>query len=106
VILSHMHWDHVGGCKFFPHATFVMQCAEYRFALWPDSAFSKPNVRDLFVGMSKLDLREGDGEVVSGIWVKASPGHTPGHQSVLVSLPKSGTILLACDAIDTWPTSN
>lgn len=102
VILSHMHWDHVGGCRFFPHATFVVQRAEYRFALYPDSAFSKAYARHLFEGISKLDLREGDGEVVPGVWVISSPGHTPGHQSVLVSLPQSGKMLLAFDAIDTW----
>ena len=102
VILSHMHWDHVGGCKFFPHATFVVQRAEYRFALYPDRAFSKPYPRHLFEGISTLDLREGDGEVVPGVWVISSPGHTPGHQSVLVSLPESGKMLLALDAIDTW----
>jgi N-acyl homoserine lactone hydrolase len=102
VVLSHMHWDHAGGCRFFPHATFVVQRAEYRFALYPDSAFKKPYVRHLFEGMSKLDLREGDGEVLPGIWVISSPGHTPGHQSVLVSLPESGKMLLAFDAINTW----
>jgi N-acyl homoserine lactone hydrolase len=102
VILSHMHWDHAGGCKFFSQATFVVQRAEYRFALYPDRAFSKPYVRHLFEGMSKLDLREGDGEVVPGVWVVSSPGHTPGHQSVLASLPESGKILLACDVINTW----
>ena len=101
VILSHLHWDHAGGCRFFPHATFVVQRAEYRFALYPDKAFRKPYVRHLFEGMSNLDLREGDGEVVPGVWVISSPGHTPGHQSVLVSLPESGKILLALDAIDT-----
>jgi N-acyl homoserine lactone hydrolase len=102
VILSHMHWDHAGGCRFFPHATFVVQRAEYRFALYPDNSFSKPYVRRLFEGMSKLDLREGDGQVVPGVWVISSPGHTPGHQSVLVSLPESGKMLLAFDAIYTW----
>ncbi len=102
VILSHMHWDHAGGCKFFPHATFVVQRAEYRFALYPDRAFSGSYVQPLFEGISKLDLREGDGEVVPGVWVIASPGHSPGHQSVLVTLPETGKLLLAFDAIDTW----
>ena len=50
---------------------------------------------------TKLSLREGDGEVVPGVWVISSPGHTPGHQSVLVSLPESGKMLLALDAIST-----
>jgi N-acyl homoserine lactone hydrolase len=101
VVLSHMHWDHVGGCKFFPQATFIVQRAEYRFALYPDEAFSKPYVRRLYEGISRLDLREGDGEVVPGVWVISSPGHTPGHQSVLISLPESGKMLLAFDAINT-----
>jgi N-acyl homoserine lactone hydrolase len=102
VILSHMHWDHVGGCRFFPHATFVVQRAEYRFALYPDRSFSRPYVPSLFQGISKIDLREGDGEVMPGVWVISSPGHTPGHQSILVTLPQSGKMLLAFDAIYTW----
>ena len=102
VVLSHLHWDHVGGCRFFPQATFVLQRAEFRFGLYPDQAFSRPYVRPLFEGIAKLDLREGDGEVVPGVWVISTPGHTPGHQSVLVSLPETGKMLLAFDAIDTW----
>ena len=80
VVLSHLHWDHVGGCRFFPQATFVLQRAEFRFGLYPDQAFSRPYVRPLFEGIAKLDLREGDGEVVPGVWVISTPGHTPGHQ--------------------------
>lgn len=102
VILSHMHWDHIGGCRFFPHATFVIQRAEYRFALYPDNAFSKPYYPPLFRGIEKLDLREGDGEVVPGVWVISAPGHSPGQQAVLVTLPQTGKMLMAFDAINTW----
>ncbi len=102
VVLSHLHWDHAGGCKFFPQATFIVQRAEYRFALFPDTPFKKPYLRSLYEGISNLDLREGDGEVVPGVWLIFTPGHTPGHQSLLVSLPESGKILLAFDAINTW----
>lgn len=102
VILSHMHWDHAGGCNFFSHATFIIQRAEYRFALFPDTPFRRPYLGSLYEGICHLDLCEGDGEVVPGVWVISTPGHTPGHQSVLVSLPEAGKILLAFDAINTW----
>lgn len=102
IIISHLHWDHAGCCNFFPEATFVIQRAEYRYALHPDSLGRAAYLPHLFEGMKKLDLREGDAEVVRGVSVISTPGHTPGHQAVLVSLPNSGTIVLARDAIYTY----
>jgi N-acyl homoserine lactone hydrolase len=99
VILSHLHWDHVGCCGFFPQATFVIQKAEWRFGLYPDKFLGAVYVRPLFEGIQKLDLREGDGEVVPGVSVISTPGHSPGHQAVVVSLPETGTVILARDAV-------
>ena len=36
VLLSHLHWDHTGGLRFFTHCPIVVQNAEYRFAFHPD----------------------------------------------------------------------
>ncbi len=99
VVMSHLHWDHAGGCRFFPGSTFVVQRAEYRFSLYPDNFCRSAYVRHLFEGMLNLRLLEGDAEVVPGVWVLPTPGHTPGHQSVIVSLPETGTVILARDAI-------
>jgi N-acyl homoserine lactone hydrolase len=44
-------------------------------------------------------LVDGDTELLSGIELIESSGHVPGHQSVLVRLPKPGNVLLAIDAI-------
>jgi N-acyl homoserine lactone hydrolase len=42
---------------------------------------------------------DGDAEVVPGVTLLATPGHSPGHVSLLVRLRESGSILLAVDAI-------
>ena len=40
VILTHLHWDHTGGLRFFTHCPVIMQKTEYRFAFNPDSFVS------------------------------------------------------------------
>ena len=97
---SHLHYDHAGGVAFFPEASFYVQRSELAFAFdppvyqrsfyWP-ADFDHP-VR--WVGLDgDLDLFN-DGSVV----LFATPGHTPGHQSMLVRLP-STSIVLAADAL-------
>lgn len=99
VVMSHLHWDHAGCCSFFPQATFVIQKAEWRYGLYPDKFGGAVYVRHLYEGIKNLDLREGDGEVVPGVSVLLTPGHSPGHQAVVVSLPETGNVILARDAI-------
>ena len=43
----------------------------------------------------------GDTEIVPGVWVLSTYGHTPGHQSLLVELP-SGPMIFSGDAIHVW----
>jgi glyoxylase-like metal-dependent hydrolase (beta-lactamase superfamily II) len=93
--LSHTHPDHVGNLGLFPQATLVVQKAEYD---WPAAngaprfnpgqpAIKAEGDRDLF----------GDGSVV----LISTPGHSPGHQCLLVRLPKTGAVLLSGDAVHT-----
>jgi N-acyl homoserine lactone hydrolase len=99
VILSHLHYDHAGGIEFFPHATFYAQRAELIFAHWPAIYQRAIYVRADFdhpVQWKELtgayDLF-GDGRLV----IFPTPGHTPGHQSLLVQL-ESQSIILVADA--------
>jgi len=102
VVLSHAHFDHVGGMHLFSEATFLVGEDEMPFAFWPDP------VTDPFYRQSELeflrgvDLRQvhgdldlfGDGALV----LLHTPGHTPGHQSLLVRLG-SQSVLLAADVV-------
>ncbi|QSO46882.1 quorum-quenching N-acyl homoserine lactonase AiiA [Alicyclobacillus mengziensis] len=92
VVSTHLHFDHAGGNQLFPYTEIVLQRAEYEAALKQDNYFDickDPALLYRFV--------DGDTELVPGVQLVFTPGHTPGHQSVLVSTPND-TILLAIDA--------
>ena len=89
----HFHLDHCGGNPHFPGVPIFAQRAEYDAA---DSLeYTLPQtVR--FEGAA-MELHEGDADVFEGIRIIPTPGHTPGHQSVVVET-QQGTILLAGQA--------
>jgi N-acyl homoserine lactone hydrolase len=99
VINSHLHYDHTGANRFFSHAQFFVQKAEYRFALYPDRFASGPYLKDHFDMGINYTLLEGDVLLFEDVYLMLTPGHSPGHQSLLLRLPKGGTALLAGDAI-------
>jgi N-acyl homoserine lactone hydrolase len=103
VAFSHTHGDHIGNANLFTGATLYIQQLEYDVAFGPLAA-TKWNFEvesyDKLRGnkMVKLDGEHdvfGDGSVV----LIATPGHTPGHQSLLVRLPKSGPVILSGDMV-------
>ena len=99
VAVSHTHPDHIGNIAMFPQSTLLVQKAEYE---WPS-----PFARALQAGPSTVNKLEGDHDVFSdgSVILVATPGHTPGHQSLLIKLPKSGALLLSGDAVhfkDNW----
>jgi N-acyl homoserine lactone hydrolase len=49
--------------------------------------------------MERIRLVDGDTELLPGLELIETSGHVPGHQSVLVRLPKTGAILLTVDAV-------
>jgi glyoxylase-like metal-dependent hydrolase (beta-lactamase superfamily II) len=92
VVLTHMHPDHSGGIRGsdgeprFANAHHVLHPADWAFLageLSEFSALARPGLHRVHeLGM--LDLDEGNREVAPGIEVRHTPGHTPGHRSVLV----------------------
>jgi len=93
VAVSHTHGDHVGNVDMFPTATLLIQKTEVDFAFAPDKP--PPFKRDRPMRMLEGDLDVfGDGSVT----IVSTPGHTPGHQSLLVHLPRTGWVLLSGDA--------
>jgi glyoxylase-like metal-dependent hydrolase (beta-lactamase superfamily II) len=93
VAVSHTHPDHIGNVEMFPQAMLYVQKAEYD---WP-GANNTPRFKPEHP-VTKLDGDKdifGDGSVT----ILATPGHTPGHQSLLVKLPKTGALVLSGDAV-------
>ena len=101
IAFSHTHMDHVGNANMFTSATLYIQQAEY------DAAFGTESAKFGFVATQYDKLRAspvvklngdydifGDGSVL----ILSTPGHTPGHQSLLVRLPRTGVVVLAGDA--------
>jgi N-acyl homoserine lactone hydrolase len=106
---SHAHPDHIGNGSLFTRATLFIQESEYDFYLGPkgNPPAAPANYTKLRENpTTKLHGDQdvfGDGSVV----ILSSPGHTPGHQSLLVKLPKTGPVLLTGDAAhfrDNWDT--
>jgi glyoxylase-like metal-dependent hydrolase (beta-lactamase superfamily II) len=98
---SHLHFDHCGGNEFFPRATFFVQRPELEAARRPGFVPSySPSPIDFD---HPLDYRMLDGEHdVFGdgsVLIKPAPGHTPGHQVLVVRLPKSGPVMLSGDMV-------
>ncbi|MFL4973268.1 MAG: N-acyl homoserine lactonase family protein [Microvirga sp.] len=92
VAVSHTHPDHIGNVALFPQAMLLVQKAEYE---WP-SPFGPR-----FKPEHPVTKLEGDHDVFGdgSVTILATPGHTPGHQSLLVRLPKTGALVLSGDAV-------
>lgn len=91
---SHLHIDHCGQNAMFPDVPIYVQPAEWAAAHEPD--YTVASVLD-FPGVRYVQV-DGDHEPVSGIRVFATPGHSPGHQSLVVEMP-GGPMLLAGQAV-------
>lgn len=97
VILSHLHSDHAGNVAKFKHALVYIQQAEYDYGLHHSILPKADENQSEEVKWKKID---GDYKVMDGIEVLKTCGHTPGHQSLIVTLPVNGTFILAADAGD------
>ena len=93
VINSHLHFDHCGNNNLFPKADILIQKHELEIA-----RTTTHTVRDWFdYEGAQIVSVTGDMELQSGIQILSSPGHTPGHQSVLVETA-DGNVLVAAQA--------
>jgi N-acyl homoserine lactone hydrolase len=102
VILTHMHWDHTGSLRYFNHCPIVVQKSEYRFAFQPDSFVSGQYMNNHFDFPLQYDLIEGDRVLLPGVSVVRTPGHSPGHQSVIIKLRSGKYHIITGDALSTF----
>jgi len=93
VMNCHLHYDHSGGNPLFPGTPIWVQAREYEAAV--DLAYVIPERVD-FPG-AELRLIDGEVEVLPGLRVVPTPGHTPGHQSLVIE-EREGPIILAGQA--------
>lgn len=96
VISTHTHFDHAGGNRHFEATEVVMQQMEYDAII-----LHLQDTHDLdFWSRAHLRYRlvSGDYQLAPGIQLLFTPGHSVGHQSVLMRTPKSGSVLLTIDA--------
>jgi glyoxylase-like metal-dependent hydrolase (beta-lactamase superfamily II) len=94
--ISHNHFDHIGQAADFPKATLLIGAEDFEASKQGDAA---ARLTPWIKGGAKVEQIKrdhdvfGDGSVV----ILDMPGHTPGHQTLLVKLPRTGNVLLSGD---------
>ncbi|MEO7573268.1 MAG: MBL fold metallo-hydrolase [Acidimicrobiales bacterium] len=90
VVLSHLHFDHCGQQAAVDAPVYV-QAAEHQAAR--AAGYTVPEWAT--IPEQRLRLVDGDREIAEGIHLLATPGHTPGHQSVLIEAGDDRVLLAA-----------
>lgn len=80
IINTHLHFDHCGQNRMLPNVPVFVQAAEVAAARLP--MFTVPKWAE--IADERRRTIDGDAEIAPGVSVLATPGHTPGHQSVVV----------------------
>lgn len=104
VVLSHLHFDHVGGALSFSKATYYVQKKNISHAHAPtekDKASFLAETIDPVLKSDRVKIVDGDYEIAPGVKIWVTHGHTPGHQMLKVSDGKRAVV--SCG--DTIPTS-
>ncbi len=97
VINTHLHFDHCGQNAVFKHAACWVQRTELERC-----KVESPELYDWFDFMNgRFELLDGDAEIMPGLSVVTTPGHTSGHQSVVVRTGDDRTEVLIGDAVIT-----
>ncbi len=99
VVQSHLHFDHAGGLAWLTHAPILVQREELAFAMDPPVYQEAIYLRADFGMDLKWQELDGDHDVFGDgrVTIISTPGHTRGHQSLLVRLDGQ-TIFLLADA--------
>jgi glyoxylase-like metal-dependent hydrolase (beta-lactamase superfamily II) len=93
----HLHFDHAGGNARFPDIPILAQRIEHAAASSVED-YTLPGIAE-FPG-ARYELLDGDAAVWDGVRIVPTPGHTDGHQSLLVET-RQGRVVLAGQAVNT-----
>lgn len=98
LIMTHSDIDHVGALHDFPQAEMIIGQAER--ALPRPRYFGFDTISTLTWPVHQpTRLIDSDCELCPGLTILTTPGHSPGHISLLLTLPQTGTVILTGDAI-------
>jgi N-acyl homoserine lactone hydrolase len=98
LVSTHFHFDHAGNHGDFGNSRIVTQRVAYDHA----KAHPAPFPLDIWnLPHLNYEMIDGDLELAPGVELIETSGHVPGHMSAVVRLPKTGTVVLAIDAIYT-----
>jgi glyoxylase-like metal-dependent hydrolase (beta-lactamase superfamily II) len=114
VVLSHLHFDHCGGvvrrrpsgtleCA-FPHARILVQRGEFELAHSRNERLRAAyrHIDECLTPLGRaLELLEGDTELIGGLDIHVTGGHTPSHQIVTVGAEASGYFAHLADIVPT-----
>jgi N-acyl homoserine lactone hydrolase len=98
LICTHFDVDHVGYHDAFTKAELVVQRAHYELARSGHARFASARAHWDHPSL-RYRLVDGDVELLPGLTLLETSGHTAAHQSVLVRLSRTGPVLLAIDAV-------
>ncbi len=114
VVNTHLHFDHCGGntrldddgqaVPAFPSARYVVQKGEWKDAVRPHERSRSSYLARNFLPIREaglLDLVEGEVEIMPGVTLLPTPGHTPHHQSLLIDLAEGRRLFYPADLIPT-----
>jgi len=95
IIFTHAHEDHVQLARKYPKAKLIIQKAELEFARNPHPIQQFTYQPKLIEGLN-FEVIEGDKQIVDGVSVMLTPGHSPGGQSVIVDTAKGKAVITGC----------
>lgn len=102
-IVSHLHWDHTGGIPILAQAgvEVLLHADELAWGRSGRALFEAGfDAADWSVPGTRWRTIDAEAEVAPGVTVLPTPGHTPGHVSLQVELPATGTWIFTADATD------
>lgn len=102
ILNTHLHYDHVGNNSLFKNARMYVSKTEWEFANNPPANAAIFYLPELFlpshVNFFQWNFIDGETEIYPGISMFPTPGHTPGHMSVLINTAQ-GVVCFAGDQV-------
>jgi len=96
---SHLHFDHTSNANAFASSTWILNGTDLKWALGTPTPFAVDPASFSAYSEAKNQMIDGDHDVFRDgtVRILRAPGHTPGHQVLLLQLSKSGTVILSGD---------